>query len=133
MLYETGTKFMFNSQVYILAQVDTNKFAMISLDDGNRYTDPIEGSAQPQSYLSCVTQEDVTKMFGGIPHWEVVHTNQCITSDKEEPFGYFRAGAFSWEDCADTDEGAKALYERPLVDDLRDVYNRIGEYLKDER
>ena len=133
MLYETGTKFMFNSQVYILAQVDTNKFAMISLDDGNRYTDPIEGSAQPQSCLSCVTQEDVTKMFGGGFHWDVVHTNQCLTSDMEEPFGYFRAGVFSWEDCAEYDEGAKALYERPLVDELRNVYNRIGEYLKDER
>lgn len=30
-----------------------------------------------------------------------------------EPFGYFRATAFGWEDCAETDEGAKALYERP--------------------
>ena len=28
-----------------------------------------------------------------------------------EPFGYFRATPFGWEDCADTDEGAKALYE----------------------
>ena len=33
------------------------------------------------------------------------------TSD--EPFGYFRAQPFGWEQCAETDEGAKALYERP--------------------
>lgn len=28
-----------------------------------------------------------------------------------EPFGYFRADPFGWTDCAETDEGAKALYE----------------------
>jgi hypothetical protein len=28
-----------------------------------------------------------------------------------EPFGYFRATPFGWEDCSDEDEGAKALYE----------------------
>ena len=28
-----------------------------------------------------------------------------------EPFGYFRATPFGWEDCSDSDEGAKALYE----------------------
>lgn len=28
-----------------------------------------------------------------------------------EPFGYFRATSFGWEDCSDADEGAKALYE----------------------
>ena len=30
-----------------------------------------------------------------------------------EPFGYFRVTPFGWEDCAETDEGAIALYERP--------------------
>jgi hypothetical protein len=29
------------------------------------------------------------------------------------PFGYFRAEPFGWTDCAETDEGAIALYERP--------------------
>jgi len=28
-----------------------------------------------------------------------------------EPFGYFRATPFGWEDCSNEDEGAKALYE----------------------
>jgi hypothetical protein len=32
---------------------------------------------------------------------------------KQEPFGYFKAEPFGWTDCAETDEGAVALYERP--------------------
>ena len=133
MLYETGTRFLFNNQIYILAQVEANKFAMISLYDGNRYADPIEGSVAHRSCLSCVTQVEVNKMFNEGFTWEVVHTDQCLTSDRVEPYGYFRPGGFSWEDCSKYDEGAKALYERPLVNELRNVYNRIGEYLKDER
>ena len=31
----------------------------------------------------------------------------------QEPFGYFKAEPFGWRDCADTDEGAIALYEAP--------------------
>jgi hypothetical protein len=27
-----------------------------------------------------------------------------------EPFGYFKAEPFGWTDCAETDEGAMALY-----------------------
>lgn len=33
----------------------------------------------------------------------------------QQPFGYFRAGPFGWTDCAATDDGAIALYERPQV------------------
>lgn len=32
---------------------------------------------------------------------------------QDEPFGYFRAEPFGWTDCAEDDEGAIALYERP--------------------
>ncbi len=32
---------------------------------------------------------------------------------KQEPFGYCKATPFGWTDCASTDEGAVALYERP--------------------
>lgn len=28
-----------------------------------------------------------------------------------EPFGYFKAEPFGWTDCAESDEGAIALYE----------------------
>ena len=42
---------------------------------------------------------------------------------KQEPFGYFKAEPFGWTDCAPTDEGAIALYERPAQqpDDARDA------------
>lgn len=32
---------------------------------------------------------------------------------KAEPYGYFRVQPFGWEDCAENDEGAFALYEHP--------------------
>ena len=32
---------------------------------------------------------------------------------KPEPFGYFRPTIDGWEDCAETDEGAVALYDHP--------------------
>lgn len=31
----------------------------------------------------------------------------------QEPFGYFKPEPFGWTDCAETDEGAIALYEAP--------------------
>lgn len=36
-----------------------------------------------------------------------------IEAAMSEPFGYFRAEPFGWTDCAEDDEGAKALYEMP--------------------
>jgi hypothetical protein len=45
-------------------------------------------------------------------------------SHKPEPFGYFRAQPFGWEDCAATDEGARALYDE---DALRTQAARIAE------
>ena len=35
------------------------------------------------------------------------------TGAPSEPFGYFKAQPFGWTDCAETDAGAVALYERP--------------------
>lgn len=32
-----------------------------------------------------------------------------------EPFGYFRAMPFGWEDCAATDEGSRALYDEDAI------------------
>jgi hypothetical protein len=37
------------------------------------------------------------------------------TKMMEEPFGYFKAEPFGWTDCAETDEGAIALYKRPAA------------------
>ena len=33
-----------------------------------------------------------------------------------QPFGYFRADSMGWTDCAETDEGAQALYDQATVD-----------------
>ena len=33
----------------------------------------------------------------------------------QKPFGYFKAEPFGWTDCAETDEGAIALYEHPTA------------------
>lgn len=41
-----------------------------------------------------------------------------------EPFGYFRALPWCWEDCAATDEGARALYDE---DAIRTQAARIAE------
>lgn len=35
-----------------------------------------------------------------------------------EPFGYFRANPFGWEDCAETESDAVPLYERSSIDKL---------------
>lgn len=47
-----------------------------------------------------------------------------------EPFGYFKAEPFGWTDCAETDEGAVALYQhppanRPWVGLAHDEYDAI--------
>ena len=34
-------------------------------------------------------------------------------AEKQEPFGYFKVEPFGWTDCAETDEGAIALYTAP--------------------
>ena len=39
--------------------------------------------------------------------------NELLSRPEQEPFGYFKAEPFGWTDCAETDEGAIALYERP--------------------
>lgn len=42
-----------------------------------------------------------------------------------EPFGYFRAEPFGWTDCAETDDGAVALYERPNADGQREQVAKL--------
>jgi hypothetical protein len=45
-----------------------------------------------------------------------------MSNEKPEPFGYFKAEPFGWRDCAETDEGAIALYEAPQPQaDARDA------------
>ena len=62
---------------------------------------------------------------GGVSAQRVTQAKDHIEQDLkmvavEEPFGYFKAEPFGWRDCAETDEGAIALYEapQPLADAL---------------
>ena len=55
---------------------------------------------------------------GGVSAQRVTQAADHIAQDRkmvaaQEPFGYFKAEPFGWRDCADTDEGAIALYEAP--------------------
>ena len=50
----------------------------------------------------------------------------------QEPFGYFKPETFGWTDCAETDEGAMPLYEKPF--DMRQTEQEpaatvIGKFL----
>ena len=53
-------------------------------------------------------------------------------ADGGEPFGYFRALPFGWEQCAETDEGAIALYDRPQKDRPADVGTTAPVWLAQE-
>ena len=54
-------------------------------------------------------------------------TNQAQTSSSQveapesEPFGYFKAEPFGWTDCAETDDGAIALYTAPPAPSVLDM------------
>ena len=48
----------------------------------------------------------------------------------DEPFGYFRPEPFGWTDCAETDEGAIALYTHPAVVP-EDVRTAVVDALRD--
>ena len=55
---------------------------------------------------------------GGVSTQRVTQAADHIAQDSkmvaaQEPFGYFKAEPFGWTDCAETDEGAIALYEAP--------------------
>jgi len=55
---------------------------------------------------------------GGVSAQRITQAKDHIERDLkmvavQEPFGYFKAEPFGWRDCAETDEGAIALYEAP--------------------
>lgn len=64
---------------------------------------------------------------GGVSAQRVTQAKDHIEQDLkmvavQEPFGYFKAEPFGWRDCAETDEGAIALYEAPQpLADARDT------------
>ena len=44
-----------------------------------------------------------------------------------EPFGYFRATPFGWEDCAETDEGAVPLYDQETVSAITSALDEMAD------
>ena len=46
-------------------------------------------------------------------HEAIAAVKQALAQPEQEPFGYFKVEPFGWTDCAETDEGARALYEAP--------------------
>lgn len=46
-----------------------------------------------------------------------------------EPFGYFRATPFYWEDCSEDDEGATPLFDKETVDKLLKRIEHLEEAL----
>ena len=51
-------------------------------------------------------------------------TNPSQISSSAEPFGYFKAEPFGWTDCAETDDGAIALYTAPPAPSVPDGWIR---------
>ena len=47
--------------------------------------------------------------------WQAARRTQAAPVPAQEPFGYFKLNksSWGWVDCAETDEGAIALYEAP--------------------
>lgn len=46
-----------------------------------------------------------------------------------EPFGYFRAAPFYWEDCSEDEEGATPLFDKETVDKLLKRIEHLEEAL----
>ena len=71
------------------------------------------GHPKHRLYLQSATER---RLYGPLRPLYAVPRPITTTTKPEpqpEPFGYFRAEPFGWTDCAETDEGAKALYQKP--------------------
>ena len=49
---------------------------------------------------------------------------ELVDAPEAEPFGYFKSEPFGWTDCAETDDGAIALYTAPPVPSVPDGWIR---------
>lgn len=65
--------------------------------------------------LALEAFEDAKKNHGLVYVTEMCALREALEqpAQQQEPFGYFKPEPFGWTDCAETDEGAIALYERP--------------------
>jgi hypothetical protein len=81
--------------------------------------------------LSKETMESARKQIDELKA-ENKALKETLAQPQQEPFGYFKAEPFGWTDCAETDEGAIALYQAPpqrtwikLTDDeFNELYDR---------
>jgi hypothetical protein len=65
-----------------------------------------------QTYRHC--QIDAPFPFEAVKDaLRAVQIEAALAQPAQDPFGYFKAEPFGWTDCAETDEGARALYEAP--------------------
>lgn len=49
---------------------------------------------------------------------------ELVDAPEPEPFGYFKSEPFGWTDCAETDDGAIALYTAPSAPSVPDGWIR---------
>ena len=79
-----------------------------------------ELSDAPKEFESLTRNEDGTvslkpgfKAVACTDQEALPATNPSQINSSAEPFGYFKAEPFGWTDCAETDDGAIALYTAP--------------------
>ena len=79
------------------------------------YCDSLEKPAQESVAIALNTgTKQGVKWLKNVEHGESLYiTPPAAQLAYAEPFGYFKAEPFGWTDCAETDEGARALYEVP--------------------
>lgn len=55
---------------------------------------------------------------------------ELVDAPEPEPFGYFKDEPFGWTDCAETDDGAIALYTAPPAPSVPDGWKNAAEWLR---
>ena len=66
------------------------------------------------------------------PDYVLEALRTALAQGEQEPFGYFKAEPFGWTDCAETDEGAIPLYERPVAPPQREWQGLTDEEIRNE-
>ena len=69
---------------------------------------------------------------GEIEKMAIETLRAALAQGEQEPFGYFKAEPFGWTDCAETDEGAIPLYERPFTPPQRPWQGLTDEEVRNE-
>jgi hypothetical protein len=100
---------------------DGEKLMAEPIDPATMYKDPVDSLLDEAKVLA----DDRPVEVGHLPQWTldaehmirrlVKAFNSTPQPARQEPFGYFKAEPFGWTDCAETDEGAIALYEQPVI------------------